>query len=369
MQSDSYLFSPGIAGIPGEILKEKQKPRLKITRLLRDRYFWYVVILTGFVAIFSYAPNLISFIGLESRPDWELAYYIALYRVTFQISVVIAAWKYGISGGIITSAILTPVILSPFLIGLHDHLVVVDVGVIALGMVVSLIIGRQGNLQRLLAKNAEELKQQADQLRQEIRERMKAEKELRSLSLSAIESLVFALEAKDKYTAGHSRRVTDIALTIGKRLNLSADEVEDLRYSSLLHDIGKIAVEQFIQNKPNTLTSYEYERMMIHVEAGANIVKPIVNEKVVQMIAHHHDYYDGKGLRQSVAGAKIPLGARIIAVADAYDAMTSDRPYRTGMCTSDAMEELQKCSGTQFDPLVVNAFLKVLLTDITPAYK
>ncbi len=369
MQTDSYIYSPGITNIPREDLKEKRKPLFKVTGLLRDRYFWYVVILAGFVTIFSYAPNLIFFIGLESRPNWELAYYIALYRVTFQISVAIAAWKFGISGGMITSITLAPIIFSPFFVGLQDHLFVVDIGVVALGMVVSLIIGRQGNLQRLLAKTAEELIQQADQLRLEIQERMKAEKELRSLSLSAIESLVFALEAKDKYTAGHSRRVTDMALSIGKRLTLSADELDDLRYSSLLHDIGKIAVEQFIQNKPNTLTSYEYERMMIHVEAGANIVKPIVNDKVVQIIEHHHDYYDGKGLRQSVAGVKIPLGARIIAVADAYDAMTSDRPYRIAMCALDAMEELQKCSGTQFDPLVVNAFLKVLLTDITPAYR
>ncbi len=369
MQTDSYIFSPGIVGIPGEIPKEKQKPRSKIFRLLCDRYFWYVVILAAFITLFSYAPNLISFIGLESRPNWELAYYIALYRVTFQISVAIAGWKYGISGGIITSIALAPIIFSPFFVGLQDHLFVVDIGVVALGMFVSLIIGRQGNLQRLLTKNTQELKQQADQLRLEIQERMKAEKELRSLSLSAIESLVFALEAKDKYTAGHSRRVTDIALAIGKRMNLPADDLEDLRYSSLLHDIGKIAVEQFIQNKPDSLTSYEYERMMIHVEAGANIVKPIVSDKVVQTIEHHHDYYDGKGLRQSVAGAKIPLGARIIAVADAFDAMTSDRPYRTAMCTLDAVEELQKCSNTQFDPVVVSAFVKVLLTDITPSYK
>jgi len=90
---------------------------------------------------------------------------------------------------------------------------------------------------------------------------------------------------------------------------------------------------------------------------------------VVQIIEHHHDYFDGNGLRQSVAGVKIPLGARIIAVADAFDAMTSDRPYRTAMCTIDAMEELQRCADKQFDPVVVSTFLKVLLTDITPAYK
>ena len=114
-------------------------------------------------------------------------------------------------------------------------------------------------------------------------------KEIRRLFLGAIEALVFALEAKDRYTAGHSRRVTEIALSIGKEIGLPERDMEDLHWGSLLHDIGKIAVDQLIQNKPGRLSREEYEHVMIHAHIGAGIVKPVVNEKVVEMIGHHHD--------------------------------------------------------------------------------
>jgi putative nucleotidyltransferase with HDIG domain len=182
--------------------------------------------------------------------------------------------------------------------------------------------------------------------------------EIRSLFLGSIESLVFALEAKDKYTAGHSRRVNEIALAIGRELKLSEEDLENLRWGSLLHDVGKIAVDQFIQNKPGKLTPAEYEHIMMHAHVGAGIVRPVVNEKVVEIVEHHHDRYDGSGLHQVGAAENIPLGARILAVADSWDAMTSDRPYRSAMPTEEARQEIKRCSGTQFDPDVANAFLK-----------
>ncbi len=182
--------------------------------------------------------------------------------------------------------------------------------------------------------------------------------EIRKLFLGAIEALVFALEAKDKYTAGHSRRVTGIAQAIGGELGLCGNDMEDLRWGSLLHDVGKIAVDQLIQNKPSRLTREEYEHIMIHAHVGAGIVKPVLNEKVVEMIEHHHDHYDGSGLNQTVAGQSIPFGARVLAVADAFDAMTSDRPYRSAMSVEEALGEIKRCTGTQFDPAVVAAFLK-----------
>jgi len=182
--------------------------------------------------------------------------------------------------------------------------------------------------------------------------------EIRRLFLGAIEALVMALEAKDKYTGGHSRRVTEIALTIGSELGLSTNDMEDLRWGSLLHDVGKMAVDQFIQNKPGRITHEEYEHIMIHAHVGAGIVKPVVNDRVVEMIEHHHDHYDGSGLRQVVAGEDIPLGARILAVADAFDAMTSDRPYRSAMSSKEALGEINRCTGAQFDPVVASAFLK-----------
>ena len=190
--------------------------------------------------------------------------------------------------------------------------------------------------------------------------------EIRTLFLGAIEALVFALEAKDKYTAGHSRRVTDIALAIGRELKLSETDMEDLRWGSLLHDVGKIAVDQFIQNKPGKLTPAEYEHIMIHAQVGAGIVKPVVNDKVVAIVEHHHDHYNGAGLHQVVAREDIPLGARILAVADAVDAMTSDRPYRPALPVEEARQEIKRCIGTQFDPDVASAFLKTGTSCSTP---
>jgi putative two-component system response regulator len=184
--------------------------------------------------------------------------------------------------------------------------------------------------------------------------------QLRKLFLSAIEALVSALEAKDEYTGGHSRRVTDIALAIGNELRLSAQEMENLRWGSLLHDIGKIAVDPAIQNKPGKLTREEYEHIMTHVSVGVDIVRPLVNEQITQMVEHHHDHYNGAGLHQTVVGDDIPLGARILAIADAFDAMISDRPYRSAMSMTQIVEEIKRCAGTQFDPIVVTAFLNTV---------
>lgn len=183
-------------------------------------------------------------------------------------------------------------------------------------------------------------------------------RELQKLFIDAIESLVSALEAKDKYTAGHSRRVTKIAVDTGRALGLSAEELENLRWSALLHDIGKIGIDSSVQNKPGILTPTEYDYILTHCTIGPGIVAPLVNETIVEVIRHHHDSYDGTGLNQKLRGEEIPLGARILAVADSFDAMTSDRPYRSAMAVDMAITEIKKCAGTQFDPEVVEAFLK-----------
>ncbi len=215
------------------------------------------------------------------------------------------------------------------------------------------------SVQRALEKRR--LKLEIREYQQYLEERIEEQTgEIRKLFLGAIEALVSALEAKDKYTGGHSRRVTEIALALGNELGLSAQDMEDLRWGSLLHDIGKIAVDQVIQNKPDKLTREEYEHIMTHVHVGAEIVRPVVNGKITEMIEHHHDHYDGSGLHQVIAGDNIPLGARILAVADAFDAMISDRPYRSAMSITEIVDEIKRCAGTQFDPVVVTAFLNTV---------
>lgn len=195
-------------------------------------------------------------------------------------------------------------------------------------------------------------------------------KEIRETFLGAMAALCFALEAKDAYTAGHSRRVSEIAVTIGKKLALTDDELNDLRWGCLIHDIGKVAVDPLIINKPSRLTAEEYEHVMTHPTVGASIVGQVVkNKRIVEAIEYHHARYDGSGLNQKLKGKDIPLIARIIAVADAYDAMTSIRPHRTAWTREQALAEIRWEVGRQFDPLVANTFLEMSTVDIMPERK
>jgi response regulator RpfG family c-di-GMP phosphodiesterase len=214
------------------------------------------------------------------------------------------------------------------------------------------------NIQMVLKKRQLELnlKEKRQVLEGKVEEQSR---ELQKLFIDAIESLVSALEAKDKYTAGHSRRVTKIAVDTGIILGLNAEELENLRWSALLHDIGKIGIDSSVQNKPGMLTPTEYDYILTHCNIGPGIVAPLVNDRIVEVIRHHHDSYDGSGLNQKVRGEEIPLGARILAVADSFDAMTSDRPYRPALTAGKAVAEIKKCAGTQFDPVIVKAFLKI----------
>jgi GAF domain-containing protein len=183
----------------------------------------------------------------------------------------------------------------------------------------------------------------------------------RSLLLDTVSSLTQAIEAKDSYTAGHSDRVTYYCRLIARGLRLSRSERDKLRLAALLHDIGKIGIREEILMKPGRLTDEEFEVIRKHPVIGERILKHIEEIKdILPGIRNHHERLDGKGYPDRQRGSGIALLGRIIAVADAFDAMTSDRPYRGRMTHEEAVAELVSCSGTQFDAAVVRAFVHQL---------
>jgi diguanylate cyclase (GGDEF)-like protein len=179
--------------------------------------------------------------------------------------------------------------------------------------------------------------------------------------IGTAEALAAALEAKDSYTADHARSIADLAVSVGRELNLSESAIEDLRYGGIFHDVGKIAIPDAIINKPGPLTDEEFEVIKQHPAIGAEILAPVPFLYGVRTIVRHaHEHWDGGGYPEGLSGEQIPLGARIVLAVDAWHAMTSDRPYRQAMSADEAYKELEENSGTQFDPEVVESLLAVL---------
>lgn len=179
--------------------------------------------------------------------------------------------------------------------------------------------------------------------------------------VAAIRSLANAIDARDPYTNGHSRRVTHYAMLIGRQMGLRQERLEHLEYMSILHDIGKIGISDAILHKETSLTMDEYDLMKQHVRIGASIIEDMeALRPLLDGILYHHERYDGAGYVGERRGTGIPLEARVITVADAFDAMTSDRPYRQKLSVPEAADEMRRCSGTQFDPDIVDVFLDIL---------
>ena len=184
---------------------------------------------------------------------------------------------------------------------------------------------------------------------------------IRNNYLKTIRAFALAVEAKDEYTHGHSENVMKYAVMIAKHLNLPHQEIERVQYAGLLHDIGKIGVSEYILNKPGKLTPQEYQEIKKHPELGARIISDVPFLKsLVPLVLHHHEYFGGGGYPNGIAGEDIPFGARILTVSDAYEAMTSDRPYRRSLSEDVAFSILDTQRGIQFDPAIVDAFLEVM---------
>lgn len=176
-----------------------------------------------------------------------------------------------------------------------------------------------------------------------------------------ITAFINSIEAKDKYTQGHSERVSEYSTLIARQMKLSRHEVQLIRQGAVLHDIGKIGITDSILNKPSMLTDDEFKIMTTHAEIGVRILEKVgLENEVVEMVHGHHERYDGTGYPQGSKGKDLSLATRILCVADAYDAMTSDRPYRKGMSQEVAVRILREGKGTQFDPEIVDAFVEAL---------
>ena len=182
---------------------------------------------------------------------------------------------------------------------------------------------------------------------------------LEELFLASLQSLAEALEVKDPYTRGHSVRVSQYSVAIAREMGLGGELLRRIELGGHVHDIGKIGVREDLLNKPGKLTSEEYEHIMTHPLVGWRILAPLLGDtpEALAIVRSHHEWFDGRGIPDGLAGTNIPLEARIVAAADCFDAMTSDRPYRPGLSIDAALAEIVRCSGTQFDPAVVRAMV------------
>ncbi|MHB8481741.1 MAG: HD domain-containing phosphohydrolase [Nitrospiria bacterium] len=181
--------------------------------------------------------------------------------------------------------------------------------------------------------------------------------DLENAHFESLKGLASAIEAKDTYTSGHCDRLVDHSLLMADRLKLLDQEKKYLRCGAALHDIGKIGIKESILGKPEKLTSAEYEEMKRHPKIGADILQNINFLKpVIPIIYHHQECYDGSGYPEGLSGEQIPLGSRIVAILDTFDAMTTDRPYRKALSVRRAIDELTRYAGKQFDPYLVKVF-------------
>jgi putative nucleotidyltransferase with HDIG domain len=188
--------------------------------------------------------------------------------------------------------------------------------------------------------------------------------ELRDAYFDSIAALASALDASDPYTRGHSDRVTEYAKKVARAMGLSEREIESIEFAGRLHDIGKIGIDRSILRKRSRLNDREYQEMQKHPNMGAEIAGKLkFLKKAEGYVSHHHERYDGKGYPDGLKGEKIPLGARILGVVDAFDAMTSDRPYRPALSVDIAVQELEKGVGKQFDPNITEVFIRLIKSD------
>lgn len=218
---------------------------------------------------------------------------------------------------------------------------------------------------------AKRRKRNIDSVKKRYERELEKNKEQVDYIVGIVESMIFALEARDQYTRGHSERVTSFAVKLAEEMNCEPEFVDILRHASRLHDIGKIGIDDSILKKPSRLSDAEMDIMRGHPNVGENILKPVrYLSPILPIIRHHHERFDGGGYPDGLEKDDIPLAARIIAVVDTFDAMRSSRPYREKLELKPVLEELERVAGSQLDPVIVKSFLDIIHNneDLSNAY-
>ena len=201
-----------------------------------------------------------------------------------------------------------------------------------------------------------------------VRRLKQALRQNQELFLETIKTLAAAIDAKDQYTHGHSERVSSFSMAISRHLGLTQEEVFRVHIAAILHDVGKLGIRESILNKPGGLSDEEFDIMRQHPSIGAQIMSPIrMLKDIIPGIRNHHETWNGKGYPDQLNGEEIPMVARIIGVADTFDAMTTTRPYQQAMTLDYVLDKMRSMSGTRFDPVVIDAFIAAVEAgDITP---
>ena len=240
-------------------------------------------------------------------------------------------------------------------IGAYDHLSK-PLNLAALEMTVERALEKK----RLVEENREYQLNLESMVEERTKQLSGANEDLHRLFTGSIKALAQALEAKDEYTQGHSARVAEESVGIARYLSLSDTEIQRMWLAGYLHDIGKIGIKETVLNKPGKLDDEEWDLIQQHPVVAGKILGPIPElSDVIDIIVHHHERYDGGGYPDGLEGSSIPLGARILAVADTYDALTSRRPYRDPLALDETLRILEEAAGTHLDPVITSAFLNL----------
>lgn len=295
--------------------------------------------------------------------SWFIVYINSgtVYSHLFYFPIFLAARFWRIKGGVIIG-LLAGILCGPFTpLSVAEQISQpIDMWMIRGAFFISFGL-LAGFIFTILEKKQNEIVLQSKALQEKNKEIKEMKDTIQNASTEIIQALAHAVDVRDEYTSGHCFRVSEMAYQIGKQLGLNQEELLYLKWSGILHDIGKLGIPEEIINKPGKLTPEEYDMIKQHTAMGLKILSGITPAPhIVEGIYYHHERMDGSGYPDGVAGKHIPLQARIIAVSDVWDALTSKRSYRDSLSKEEALAIMEKGRGNQFDPLILDIFMKII---------